>query len=81
MLQRGEKLDILVDKTDNLMAEADRFQKTGRALRNKMWWQSMRMKLLVGLGLVLLIVIIFLIACFSGGRNCTKKGGDGGGGR
>ena len=139
VLQRGEKLDILVDKTEHLSLEvggtlmrcaaccvlraalravlhcvlrcvrhekkrhahpltpkhpggrackqnttplrqADRFQKTGRQLRNKMWWSSMRMKLLVGASVVLLILIIFLCACFAGGRNCTKKGGGGGDG-
>ena len=44
MLARGEKLDLLVDKTDGLMSEADRFIKSGRALRRKMWWNNCKMK-------------------------------------
>jgi vesicle-associated membrane protein 7 len=30
------------------------------------------MKLVVALAVLLLAVVIFLLACFSGGKNCTK---------
>jgi hypothetical protein len=40
VLDRGEKLELLVDKTENLRYQADQFQKSGKALRNKMWWQA-----------------------------------------
>ena len=58
VLDRGEKLELLVDKTENLRYQADQFQKGGKALRNKMWWQNIKMKLLVGLILCVVIVII-----------------------
>lgn len=54
-------------------AQADKFHKTGRQLRSKMWWQNMKMKILVVLVILILIFVIFLIVCFSGG-NCIKKG-------
>eukprot|EP00891_Asterochloris_glomerata_P001061 jgi/Astpho2/1061/Aster-07445 len=55
VLERGEKIELLVDKTDNLRfqvvglvaVQADKFHKTGRQLRSKMWWQNMKMKVLV----------------------------------
>jgi vesicle-associated membrane protein 72 len=37
-----------------------------------MWWQNMKMKILVVLVILILIFVIFLIVCFSGG-NCIKK--------
>jgi len=52
--------------------QADKFHKTGRQLRSKMWWQNMKMKVLVVLVILILIFVIFLIVCFSGG-NCIKK--------
>jgi len=52
--------------------QADKFHKTGRQLRSKMWWQNMKMKILVVLVILILIFVIFLIVCFSGG-NCIKK--------
>lgn len=71
VLSRGEALDNLVDKTDNLMHEADRFAKTGRSLRRKMWWQNMKMKLVLAMVVILVGIIIFLLVCFSG-HNCLK---------
>ncbi|PNH06023.1 hypothetical protein TSOC_007676 [Tetrabaena socialis] len=71
VLARGEKLELLTDKTENLMNEADRFQRTGRTLRRKMWWQNCKMKIVVAMAVLLLAVVIFLLVCFSGG-NCLK---------
>lgn len=72
VLERGEKLDLLVDKTDNLMFEADRFQKQGKALRRKMWCQNVKMKIVLFFVFVLIVLILFLLICFSG-RNCLAK--------
>lgn len=72
VLERGEKIELLVDKTDNLRFQADKFHKTGRQLRSRMWWQSFRMKIIILVVIILLAVVIFLAVCFSGG-NCFKK--------
>eukprot|EP00890_Picochlorum_soloecismus_P001994 jgi/Picsp_1/2796/NSC_01022-R1_r-snare vamp72-family len=71
VLERGEKIELLVDKTDNLRFQADKFHKTGRNLRNKMWWQNFKVQLIVLLVVILIAVIIFASVCFSGG-NCLK---------
>jgi vesicle-associated membrane protein 7 len=75
VLVRGERLDVLVDRTDDLRDQAQQFQRQGTRLRKRMWWQNFRMKIIVAAVVVLLVVVIFLLACFSGGRNCTKRGG------
>ncbi len=62
VLDRGEKLELLVDKTENLRYQADQFQKGGKALRNKMWWQNVKMKLMVFLIVAIVVVIIFWYA-------------------
>ncbi|KAG2452182.1 hypothetical protein HYH02_003213 [Chlamydomonas schloesseri] len=72
VLERGEKIELLVDKTDDLRNQAEQFQKKGRQLRNKMWWQNCKMKLVVLLAILVLAVVIFLLVCFTGGKNCTK---------
>lgn len=56
------------------MLQAHRFQKQGTQLRKRMWWQNFRMKLIVIGVVVLLVVVIFLLACFTNGRNCLKTG-------
>ncbi|XRB03080.1 vesicle-associated membrane protein 72 [Pycnococcus provasolii] len=73
VLDRGEKIELLVDKTENLRSQADTFHRTGRQLRTRMWWQNLKMKLLVGSIVLGVILVIFLVSCYSGGRNCTAK--------
>lgn len=68
VLDRGERIELLVDKTENLQFQADSFQRQGRQLRRKMWLQSLQMKLMVGGAVVVVIMIIWLIAC--GGFKC-----------
>ncbi|PSR97997.1 Vesicle-associated membrane protein [Actinidia chinensis var. chinensis] len=63
VLDRGEKIELLVDKTENLQFQADSFQRQGRQLRRKMWLQSLQMKIMVGGAVLALIVILWLIAC------------------
>lgn len=52
--------------------QADRFVRTGRNLRRQMWWQNCKMKVVVGMAVLLLVIILFVLICFSG-RNCIKK--------
>ncbi|KAF5742509.1 Vesicle-associated membrane protein [Tripterygium wilfordii] len=63
VLDRGERIELLVDKTENLQFQADSFQRQGRQLRRKMWLQNLQMKLMVVGGIIGLIVIVWLIAC------------------
>jgi vesicle-associated membrane protein 72 len=72
VLLRGENLENLVDKTDNLRFQADKFHKTGVAIRRKMWWQHKKMIGVVILIILILALVIFLSVCFSGG-NCFKN--------
>ena len=69
---RGEKLELLTDKTENLMSEADRFQKTVKQLRRQFWWQNCKMKLVIAAAVVLLAVVIFLMICLS--KKCFGGG-------
>ncbi|XP_028799366.1 vesicle-associated membrane protein 727 [Neltuma alba] len=68
VLDRGEKIELLVDKTESLQFQADSFQRQGRQLRRKMWLQSLQMKLMMGGGILIIIVILWAIAC--GGFKC-----------
>eukprot|EP01024_Parvocaulis_polyphysoides_P043263 TRINITY_DN3950_c3_g1_i3.p1 TRINITY_DN3950_c3_g1~~TRINITY_DN3950_c3_g1_i3.p1 ORF type:complete len:219 (-),score=24.85 TRINITY_DN3950_c3_g1_i3:343-999(-) len=64
VLERGERLELLVDKTDNLRNQAAQFESRGRRLRRKMWWQNAKMKMLLVCIFLVLIFVIFLIICF-----------------
>ncbi|EXB54793.1 Putative vesicle-associated membrane protein 726 [Morus notabilis] len=68
VLDRGEKIELLVDKTENLHSQAQDFRQQGTKMRRKMWLQNMKIKLIV-LGIIIaLILIIVLSVCH--GFNC-----------
>lgn len=63
VLDRGEKIELLVDRSESLQFQADGFQRQGRELRRKMWLQNFRMKLILGGIVVAVVLILWLIAC------------------
>ena len=63
VLARGEQLETVAAKADNLQAHARDFHTRGRALRRRMWWKDMRLKLLIGAAVVVLVLIVFFWAC------------------
>jgi len=60
VLERGERIDLLVDKTDRLGGSANDFRIRSRGLRRKMWWKNVKLMAL------LTVVVIFLIYLFVG---------------
>ncbi|KAJ3206838.1 Vesicle-associated membrane protein [Dinochytrium kinnereticum] len=64
VLERGERIDILVDKTDNLNQASFAFKKRSTALRRELWWKNS--KLLVTLGGAGLFLIYFFAAISCG---------------
>jgi hypothetical protein len=63
VLDRGEKIELLVDKTENLRSQADNFQRQGKQLRRKMWFQNFKVKLIVLAIIIVVILIIYLSIC------------------
>ncbi|XP_004487861.1 vesicle-associated membrane protein 724 [Cicer arietinum] len=69
-IDRGENLTILSDKTETLRSQAQDFRKQGTQVRRKMWYQNMKIKLVV-LGILLfLVLVIWLSIC--GGFDCSN---------
>ncbi|XP_076921699.1 vesicle-associated membrane protein 721-like isoform X1 [Bidens hawaiensis] len=63
VLDRGEKIELLVDKTETLHSQAQGFRTQGTQLRRKMWFKNMKIKLIVLAIIIALILIIFFSAC------------------
>ncbi|CAI9761322.1 unnamed protein product [Fraxinus pennsylvanica] len=67
VLDRGEKIELLVDKTDNLSSQAQHFRTRGTQMRRKMWLQNMKIKLIV-LGIIIALILIIVISVCSKGK-------------
>lgn len=69
VLARGEKIELLVDKTEQLNQSAKKFQRASKSLKSAMWWKNVKMW---GLIFVITVIIIWLIASFVCGFDFSK---------
>lgn len=60
--QRGERLDSLQDKTDNLAVSAQGFRRGANRVRKQMWWKDMKMRMCLIAGIIILLVVIIVPA-------------------
>ncbi|KAJ0243275.1 Vesicle-associated membrane protein 713 [Hirschfeldia incana] len=60
VLDRGERLELLVDKTANMQGNTFRFRKQARRFRSVMWWRNV--KLTIALILILAVVVYIAMA-------------------
>lgn len=76
--QRGERLDSLQDKTDNLAVSAQGFRRGANRVRKQMWWKGlcmstglllftnvsadMKMRMCLIGGIIILLIVIIVPA-------------------
>jgi len=60
--QRGERLDSLQDKTDNLAVSAQGFRRGANRVRKQMWWKDMKMRMCLIVGVIVLLIVIIVPA-------------------
>jgi vesicle-associated membrane protein 7 len=74
VLERGERIELLVDKTENLNQSAFKFKKSSTQLKRAMWWKNV--KIMIILILVILAIVYFVAAMACGGltfKRCVNK--------
>ena len=70
ILERGEKIELLVDKTENMQQQAFKFENTSKQLRSALFWRKVRMYALFAAALASAALVISAIAC--GGPHYPK---------
>jgi len=70
VLERGEKIELLVDKTEVLDQHAFKFKKQSRGLKRAMWWKNVKLMIVIFIFIVAIIYIILAAAC--GGLDLPK---------
>eukprot|EP01086_Lenisia_limosa_P000392 TRINITY_DN106_c0_g1_i1.p1 TRINITY_DN106_c0_g1~~TRINITY_DN106_c0_g1_i1.p1 ORF type:complete len:251 (+),score=63.09 TRINITY_DN106_c0_g1_i1:129-881(+) len=74
VIGRGERIDLLVGKSENLNTTAFRFKKNSTTLKRAMWWKNMKLTLIIVF--IVFFFIYFIISMFCGGPllpDCIKK--------
>ncbi|XP_029301405.1 vesicle-associated membrane protein 8 isoform X2 [Cottoperca gobio] len=62
VLERGDRLDDLIGKTDDLQASADSFQRTSTRVARKYWWKNIKMMIIIGVVVLIIVILIILFA-------------------
>ncbi|OAJ41037.1 hypothetical protein BDEG_24697 [Batrachochytrium dendrobatidis JEL423] len=65
VMQRGEQLDTLQNKTEDLQNSSLQFKRGANRVRKEMWWKDMKLKLIIG-GVVALVLVIIIVAAVKG---------------
>ncbi|KZF20772.1 synaptobrevin [Xylona heveae TC161] len=60
--QRGEHLDSLATKTDDLHTSSQGFRRGANRVRKRMWLKDMRMRVCLIVAIILLLVVIIVPA-------------------
>lgn len=61
VLERGDRLELLVDKTANMQGNTVRFKRQARRFRNTTWWRNVKLTAAL---ILLLLVIIYVVLVF-----------------
>ena len=59
VIERGDKLEDLEEKSNQLVSSAGMFKKQAKKVERKMWWQNFKMKLFL---FVIFLIIVGVIA-------------------
>lgn len=63
LLERGEKIELLVDKTDQLSNSAYKFERSSKSLKNAMIWNQIKMYLLIAAIIGVFCLFVSMLAC------------------
>ena len=69
VLERGERIDLLVDKTDRLGGSARDFRVRSKGLRRRMWWKNVKLMVLLAVVVVFLVYLLVGFGCGLPGKS------------
>jgi vesicle-associated membrane protein 7 len=63
LMERGEKIDVLVSRSQILSESSDSFRRETRVLTNRIRWRNIKSYIILGLLVLAVIFIIILMSC------------------
>ncbi|XP_034367715.1 vesicle-associated membrane protein 8 [Arvicanthis niloticus] len=62
ILARGENLDHLRNKTEDLEATSEHFKTTSQKVARKFWWKNVKMIVIICVIVLIIVILIILFA-------------------
>jgi len=63
VLARGEKVELLVKKTEIMSEQAISMKRRAKQVRRRMWWQNIKMYLVCGFVVLILVLLLAMSIC------------------
>ncbi|KAE9045070.1 hypothetical protein PR003_g11233 [Phytophthora rubi] len=76
LLDRGEKFELLVDRTDKLSRQSVKFERSSTQLRRSMWRRNVKLWLLLVLVGLFVVYLVISMACGWDLSGCSGKRDD-----
>ncbi|XP_064114137.1 vesicle-associated membrane protein 7-like isoform X3 [Macrobrachium nipponense] len=71
LASRGERLELLINKTENLNSTAVTFKTTSRSLARSLWWKNIRLIIIILICIGVGIYVIGALICGPTWHNCA----------
>ncbi|KAG5505780.1 hypothetical protein JKF63_05116 [Porcisia hertigi] len=71
VIQRGQRIDDIVQATDDLQFQAEGFQRSSRDLRNQLWWNSIKGWLMIAGAVAFMLLLLYFT--FFVGKGSSKN--------
>ncbi|XP_043706476.1 vesicle-associated membrane protein 721-like [Telopea speciosissima] len=69
VINRGDNIEILVAKADDLNLQAKEYKSVGNKIKRKMWIQNMKIKLII-LAIIIVLILIIVLPVVCHGSKC-----------
>jgi len=80
LIERGEHIDLLVERTGQLANESFQFKAKSTELKSRLWFRNVKIWFLIGCCILVAIFLVIWFACgFPTFKKCSADGGGGGG--
>lgn len=70
VLQRGDRIDNIHGKSEDLVNQAQTFESKANELKKKLCWRNAKLTIMVVIGVAIVILIIVMIACKPNFSDC-----------
>jgi len=73
VLERGDKIEVLVDKTEGLYSNATTFKHQATSLKRAMMWKNIKLTLIIVGILIAVVLLIVTFVCGIGWKKCIPS--------
>ena len=72
VVDRGEHLELLVDKSEGFSSQARAFQAQSKGLREALWWKNAKMMASLGGCVLFALLIVLMFVCGWDFHSCKR---------